>query len=127
VSGAYPGGFDMLLINTRSGEVITENLVLADTFISRLVGLLNKKVLADSEALYISPCNSIHTFFMRFPIDACFVNAEMEIIKQYSILKPWRISAIIPGARGVFEFPAGTLNKCGLAKGDKLQIKGLSR
>ena len=63
----------------------------ANSFFSRLIGLMFKKSYDPDKALLITPCNSIHMFFMRFPITAVFVNSDGVITDFKKDLKEWRI------------------------------------
>ncbi|MFA5162071.1 MAG: DUF192 domain-containing protein [Elusimicrobiales bacterium] len=99
----------MKLINTTRGCALAENVETAGTFFKRLVGLMGRRALPEGSALYLSPCNQIHTFFMRFAIDAAFVDEGGKILHIAENLKPWRISPWINEARGTYEFPAGAL------------------
>ena len=99
----------MKLINKTRSCVLAENVEAADTFLKRLAGLLGRKSLAEGCALYLSPCNQIHTFFMRFAIDAAFVDEGGKILHIAANMRPWKISPWISGARGTYEFPAGAL------------------
>lgn len=75
--------------------------------------------LEDGEGLLISPCNSIHMMFMRFPIDAVFINANNQIKALYKRLSPWfGISSIHKDACSVIELKAGTIEKSGLEIND---------
>lgn len=73
--------------------------------------------------MHIQPCNSIHTFFMRIPIDVLFLDADGVIIKQLPALPPWRASAVYLKARSVLELPAGTLQASGTQEGDRLAFE----
>ena len=76
-------------------EIIAE-IFIADTFIKRFLGYMFRKK-PHYEAILIKPCNSIHTFFMKFNIDVLFVNENMEVIKKIDSLKPGKI--IMPQKR----------------------------
>ena len=88
-------------------------LEIAESFASRLKGLLGRSGIADEEGLLIKECNQIHMFFMRFPIDAVFVNTRYEektiykVIKIISAIKPWRVSPFVCGADAVLEIKSG--------------------
>ena len=99
----------MKIINRTKNTVLAQNAVVADTVFSRLKGLLGRKDFIEGEALIIKPCNSIHTFFMRFPIDVLFIDKDSRIIKTISSLKPFRLTCIYFNAAFVIELPAGTL------------------
>lgn len=81
----------------------------ADNFFSRFLGLMGKAALPEKHGLLLSPCNSIHMMFMRFPIDAIYINSDFHIIKVTENLKPWIGFSMCPRAWGVIEFPAGTV------------------
>ena len=94
----------------RSRVVLASQLSIADDVISRNVGLLKHRDLPKGHGLWIKRCNTIHTFFMRFPIDAVFVDKKLKVVAVYRDLKPWRITRLHFKAASVFELPAGTLN-----------------
>ncbi len=109
------------LINTsKENSVIAESVILANSFVDRLIGLLGKQEFPKQTALWISKCSSIHTFFMKFSIDAIFVDKNLIVKKTIRNLKPWRLT--LPGFRydSVFEFQSGELND--VEKGDQLRV-----
>ncbi len=86
-------------------EIIPEMLI-ADSFFKRLLGYMFVKS-PHYEAILIKPCDSIHTFFMRFPIDVLFVNENMEVIKKIEGLKPWKVILPQRGCKMVIEAGEG--------------------
>lgn len=84
------------LIRTRDGvrALLASNLFTADGLVSRTKGLLGRKSLPLGEGLWIKRCNSIHTLFMRFAIDAVFVDDNLKVVSIYRNLKPWRITRL---------------------------------
>lgn len=84
------------------------------TMFERMRGLLGHPPLEQEQGLLITPCSSIHTFFMRYSIDLVFLNKHWQIKKLVSALKPWRM-AWGPGAAMVLEMQAGTIARKGLA------------
>jgi len=112
----------MKIINRTNNAVLAENAIVADTFFTRAKGLLDRKDFNQGEALVIRPCNSIHTFFMRFPIDLLFVTKDSLVIKAISRLKPYRISGIYFKSAFVIELPPGTLEANPVSQGDTLLI-----
>lgn len=90
----------------------------ARSFFARLKGLIGSA--SPGEGLLIEPCNSIHTFFMRYAIDAVFYDKNHKVVAVHRNLKPWRISKIIPAARGVLELPSGAARD--MDRGDKLVV-----
>jgi hypothetical protein len=89
---------------------------------SRFWGLLGRRSLANDEALLIDPCNSVHTFFMRFPIDVLFLDEDDRVLKITSELRPFRV-AIGRGARRVLETAAGRAASVGVRVGDTLTFQ----
>ncbi|HEV3233554.1 MAG TPA: DUF192 domain-containing protein [Candidatus Dormibacteraeota bacterium] len=82
---------------------------MADSSWKRFVGLMGRASLPAGEGLWIEPCNSIHMFFMRFAIDAVFLDRDNRVKRVVRDLKPWRVSPIVFGARTVVELPAGSV------------------
>lgn len=76
------------------------------------------------EGLLIRPCNSIHMFFMRFPIDAIFLDDDFRIIKLVKGLAPGRIVGTVPKANQVIEVQAGNLPES-FRPGEQLDIQPL--
>ncbi len=110
----------MRLLNRRNGAVLAGNVERAVTVRARLRGLLGRDRLPEGEALVIEPCTSIHTFFMRFSIDAAFVSRDGRVVRAISDLRPFRATRIYPRAALVVELPAGTLSRTGTREGDQL-------
>jgi len=112
----------MKIINSAKNAVLAENAIIADTFLTRAKGLLGRKDFKQGEALVIRPCNSIHTFFMRFPIDVLFVDKENKIIRATPSLRPYRLSRVCFNSVFAVELPAGTLELTSTQEGDTLLI-----
>ncbi len=110
----------MKIINQTRGVVLAENVRVTKTAKERMRGLLGRDGLDPGEALYISPCTSIHSFFMRFVFDAAFVARDGSVLHVISRMKKWRISKIVPRAAGVLELAEGVLENTGTIKGDIL-------
>jgi uncharacterized protein len=104
------------------GAVVCDSCGLAATFFTRLRGLLDRKGLAPGEGLLIRPASSIHTFFMRFPIDVVFVDRGGVVVKLVSNLRPWRV-ALGRGGRDVLELRAGEADSRGIRLGDRLALR----
>ena len=89
----------------------------ADTFSSRLKGLMFRRKPLIEEGLWIIPCNSIHMCFMNFSIDVLFINKNREIVKLVENLQPWRFIKPVKNAHSVLELPAGTIKQKNLMVG----------
>lgn len=89
---------------------------------TRSVGLLGRKGLAESRGLWIRPCSSIHTLFMRFAIDVLYLDRQRRVVKVVRRLPPFRFSLGGRGAHSVIELPAGALDGFDLAPGQEVEI-----
>ena len=111
----------MALVNQRTDEALADRVELAVTRNDRRKGLLGRDVFETSSALIIAPCFSIHTMFMRFDIDAVFVDDDGRAVKVVQGMGPWRI-AVQPFAHAVVELPAGSLRARPVDVGDRLYL-----
>jgi uncharacterized membrane protein (UPF0127 family) len=109
------------IVNVTRGTVLCERAAVAATALTRMRGLLGHRSLPNGDGLLLSPAPSIHTLFMRFPIDAVFVDRELHVLKLVRNLKPWRAAAAI-GAASVLELAPGEVATRGLAVGDELAV-----
>ena len=109
------------LRNARTERTLADRLEAAFDRASRNKGLLGREALPVGQALILAPCNSIHTFFMRFPIDVLFMARSGQVLKLAQALGPWRI-AIGWRAAAVIELPAGTIALSETRAGDLLEL-----
>lgn len=93
----------MKMRNISTDGVILDHIEIADTFYKRFMGLMGRSALEKGKGMKINPCNSIHCFFMKFPIDVLFVSKDHVVIKIISDMKPWRVSSLVRGTRYVIE------------------------
>ncbi len=107
---------------TRGAPVVVSGRV-ASTFWSRFRGLMGVSSLALGAGLVIEPCSSIHTHFMRIPIDVLYVDQDHVIAGIDRNLRPWRIGRFYKKVHYVVELPAGGAAGCQV--GDRLQINGV--
>lgn len=106
----------------ETGAVAAERCAVALTFWPRFAGLMMRRALPQGEGLLFPRCNSIHMFFMRFPIDAVYLDASNRVVKVVERLKPWRMS-MCAGADSILELPAGRAGECGLEPGMTLHVE----
>nr|BDT30036.1 DUF192 domain-containing protein [Bacteriovorax sp. HI3] len=109
----------------KSGEIICNKMMIAENFFSRLKGLMFSAELPECDGFLIRPCNSIHTFFMRYSLDIIFLDQNFNIVKVLYDLSPWRMTWIYFRSYQVLEMKAGTLKK-GLQPGEKLEAVCIS-
>lgn len=100
-------------------QVLAKEVMLADTFIKRFFGLLNKKRLTGGQGLLLSPCNSVHTCFLFYEIDIVYLNRKNEVTKTVSRLKPFRCSADF-SSYAVLELPGGAISEFDIQVGNKI-------
>jgi uncharacterized membrane protein (UPF0127 family) len=103
-------------------RVVCASCALAETVWARLRGLLGRHGLEPGEGLLLRPSGSVHTCFMRFPIDVVFLDAELEVLRVAPAVRPWRARAQ-RGARAVLELRAGEAERVGIGPGDRLTIE----
>jgi uncharacterized membrane protein (UPF0127 family) len=109
----------------EDGTQICERCALADSAPTRLKGLLGRPGLEHGEGMLLKPAPAIHTWFMRFPIDAVFLNRQLEVVGVTPELRPWRW-ARRAGARAVLELGAGEADRLGVRPGERLTLSPLS-
>lgn len=102
---------------------VASTLRLADTVWTRFVGLQFARTLPKGHGLLLRPCNSVHMFFMRFPIDVVFLTKDLVVERLLPNLKPWHVSPVVFKAYQTLELPAGTIERVGLNVGDRLVLK----
>lgn len=105
----------------KSDTYLAQDAEIADSFQTRLMGLMFKNSFGDRDAIWFKPSNSIHTFFCRFPIDVIFTDSNNKIVRMYKSLKPWRMTPIIFSARRVIELPSGVIHQ-DISLGDELEL-----
>jgi hypothetical protein len=110
------------VVNDTRGCVLASQCHLANTFWRRFLGLMGKTNLAPGDALLIIPGASIHTFFMRFPIDVLFLDRHDRVVGMRVAMLPNRPYAGARGARYIIELPPETLPPTGTSLGDQLVL-----
>lgn len=106
-----------------TGSIMANRVTVASTRAQRAIGLLGRSHLEVGEALWITPCHGVHTWFMRFSIDVVAMDAHGVVVDAVSMMKPWRMRLPKPGASTVLELPAGTLLTMPPLLGHTIQIE----
>lgn len=112
---------DVALINERTQRLVATYVEVAETRHARRKGLLGRQVMPADAALVITPCISVHTAFMRFPIDVVFVDRDGRAVQMIHNMQPWRMAASLK-AHAVIEMAAGRTKDCGIQLGDRLYL-----
>ena len=99
-----------------------ERCLLAETPLARTRGLLGRAGLERGEGILLRPASSIHMWFMRFAIDAAFLDRDGRVLRIARDLRPWRLAGC-RGAKAVVELPAGECERVGLAPGDVVRVR----
>jgi len=107
---------------TREGTLLIEAVEMATGFRDRLKGLLGRGGMERGKAIYLSPCGSIHTFFMKFPIDVVFLDGSMVVLRIFRGVKPFRLVWGGLSAAAALEMETGWLPAEALRVGDRLNL-----
>lgn len=110
--------------NQTRGSVLGQAVDVADSSSKRRTGLLKHDRLENGTGLWIVPCESVHTFFMKFSIDLVYLDKRRKVRKVRNAVPPWRLSACFT-AHSVLELPAGTAAETRTQVGDELAIDKL--
>jgi uncharacterized membrane protein (UPF0127 family) len=119
-----PDGHDLDIVrsvNVTKGIVVAERVVWA-TGAAKKRGLLGRDSLAPSEGMYLVPCQWIHMFGMRFPIDVAFLSSKGRVLYVHHALRPNRLSRPVLRAEGVLELAAGVLRATNTTVGDVIEL-----
>ncbi|MHC1721447.1 MAG: DUF192 domain-containing protein [Clostridiaceae bacterium] len=111
----------MILVNKKDGTVISENVIVADTFLKRLKGLMFTKELPKQDSMLLKPCNEIHMFFMNYSLDVLYLDKNMKVVHIDEQLKPGKIGKRVKESISVIELPDGRIKDAGLKVGDILE------
>lgn len=101
---------------------IGSKIGLADTFLTRLCGLLGKKGLEPGSGILIQPSSGVHTMWMRFPIDVVGLDKSLRVLKVWRRLPAWRITNVNFKIQSMLELAPGQIDHCRIEPGDRLAI-----
>ena len=106
-------------LTREDGRVVCEHLLVAARPLRRMRGLLGRAELPSDQGILLRPAGSVHTFFMRFPIDVVFLDREEVVVGIEPALAPWK-TAGRRGAKVVVELASGECARRGVTVGDRL-------
>jgi len=112
--------------NPARQSVLGHQVGIADTTLTRFVGLMGRGSLAPGHGLLIRPSNGVHTLWMRFSIDVLLLDRELRVLSAYGNLRPFRVTAINWKAASALELPAGTIAATCTQPGDLLELAPLA-
>ena len=110
--------------NRNRGTILAEFAEVADTSAKRKTGLLKHTSLERGSGLWISPCEAVHSFFMKFAIDLVYLDRQKRVRKIRRAMVPWRLSACMR-AHSVLELPVGVIDESRTEPGDQLEFEKL--
>lgn len=105
------------LIDAKDGKILLDELEIADTFWKRFKGLQLRRSMPESSGILLSPCQSLHTCFMRFPIDVIMLDRENLVLGTRLRIRPWRAVICLSGTARVIEVSPGSVD---VAEGTQL-------
>jgi uncharacterized protein len=109
------------LVDVARGAIIAARVERARGWWERMAGLIGRRSLEPDEGLWIDPCNGVHTFGMRFPIDLLVLDAEGRVLRILTRFKPGRVSMPVRGGHSVVELATGVLGRAGVSEGDRVR------
>lgn len=112
----------VIIANLTRATVVGTRISVADTSMTRLVGLLGRRRLEDGCGLLISPSSGVHTFGMLFPIDVVALDKRHCVVALWANLRPWRVSGISLKTHSILELPSGQIARSSLQPGDRLEV-----
>ncbi len=114
---------EKLKVRNRTRAVsLAEQADIADTSAKRRTGLLKHSHLEPGDGLWIVPCEAVHTFGMKFPIDVLFLDKKRKVLKIRQKMTRWKMAACLR-AHSVLELPSGMCESTGTLAGDQLELE----
>ena len=108
------------ILHLPTGKPLANTAHIADNYFSRLRGLIGRPPMTTGEAMWIIPCQQVHTHFMKVPLDIVFLDRGHTVLHIEHNMRPWKLSPWIRQARSVLELPPGSTEA--VKVGDRLQF-----
>jgi uncharacterized membrane protein (UPF0127 family) len=112
----------MFVFNKTKQTFLAYRARVADSVISRLVGLLGRRSLDGDGGLWIVPSSGIHTLGMLFTIDVVFLDRDLKVVDVSELVRPFSVTKLSWQAQSVLELPAHTIFRSQTEVGDQLVI-----
>ena len=108
-----------------TGRVVIAHLEIAKSLWKQTVGLLGRRQMPRDSALWLEPCNCVHTWGMKFAIDVVFLDASGTVLRALPNVRPWRVCWPVRRARVVVEMPTGEIERRNILPGNRYKISEL--
>ena len=112
----------MVIRNQTKNTVLVNQGKLADTFLSRLKGLLGSPPLEKGQGLLLKHEKSVHTLFITFPIDVIYIDKDLQVIKVDGNMPPYKLGSYVAKSVYILELPVGVVQETHTAIGDQLSF-----
>lgn len=112
----------VVLKNSTKNITVGARIVVADTCLKRLIGLVARRRLDVGCGLLIKPSSGIHTFGMLLAIDAVAFDRQLKVVKLWRRLRPLRITTVSFKFHSIVELPIGTIDRCQIELGDQFEM-----
>jgi uncharacterized membrane protein (UPF0127 family) len=113
-----------LRLTTATATIDIEH---ANSWWSRFLGLMGRAALPANRALLLEPCASIHTMWMRFPLDVIFLDKNNRVLQISNDIRPFRFCFAPKGATKVLEMTAGNVNPTGICLDQRLNFASITQ
>jgi hypothetical protein len=113
------------ITNSKHGTLVCDRARIADTFLTRLTGLIGERALERGAGLWITPSSGVHTSGMTFPIDIVALDRNLQVVDVAPDTGPWRVAGLGWTTRSVLELPAGQIARSMISIGDRLSISSV--
>lgn len=111
------------VVNTTTGQVLAKRAAVAETFLTRFLGLQGRRSLPEGTGLVLMPNSSVHMFFMFMRIDAVFVGSDGLVKRVGRSLRPWTVGPLAPAALYCVELPDRAAK--GTEMGHSIELRAL--
>lgn len=108
------------IVNRSRGTLLGNRIVLVESWTGRLRGYLGRREPQPGEGMLLVPCNAVHMFGLKFPLDLIFLNQSGDVVETIEDLRPWKRTSRIEDARSALEIPGGTIQSSHTRVGDRL-------